>query len=298
MSVAPSAAFNTLAAAYDAAFTHTITGRLQRQRVWHFARQRFEHLKSGAVRVLELNCGTGEDALWLARQGFRVLATDVSPEMVALAQKKVDALPEGGQIAVAVCDARQLQAWLKTDGGKSRRALPSPPSSETGVSPFDVVFSNFGGLNCLSPEEMGRFGLAMRSALLPGGHFVAVVMGRFCAWETLYFLLKGRLRQAFRRLRRGPVAARLDAHSAVQTWYYSPREFAAFFPDFEVSAVRPIGIWLPPSYLDPFFRRFPRLMAVFNRLEMFFNAGFWARGADHYLISFVRSVEPRSPAPE
>ena len=39
--------------------------------------------------ILEVGGGTGEDALWLARQGFRVTLTDVSPRMVALADAKL-----------------------------------------------------------------------------------------------------------------------------------------------------------------------------------------------------------------
>lgn len=277
MSVSHTAAFNTLADAYDRSFTHTLSGSFQRQRVWCFAQQQFQHLDKDAVRVLELNCGTGEDALWLARQGFQVVATDVSPEMVALARKKVEAEAESQRIKVAICDISQLDSWLRAEVKQS--ALP--PSS------FDLVFSNFGGLNCLSPNAMTQLNAAIKTALPLGGQFMAVVMGRFCGWETLYFLLKGRPRQAFRRLRRRPVAVRLDAHSTVQTWYYSPAAFAAFFPDFEVAAIYPIGIWLPPSYLDPFFCRFPRLLALLNRLEPLFKARFWASGADHYLISLV-----------
>ena len=45
-------------------------------------------LKAGE-RVLELNCGTGEDAVHLARRGVRVLATDNSPRMLAAARSKI-----------------------------------------------------------------------------------------------------------------------------------------------------------------------------------------------------------------
>lgn len=284
-----SPAFNTLAGVYDEAFTYTLIGRLQRLRVWHFTRQQIRHLENNTPNALELNCGTGEDALWLARQGFRVLATDIAPEMVAFTQKKAAPTPEAGQITAAVCDIAQIGTWLESNRG----TLPVPAAAEIPAQRFDLVFSNFGGLNCLSPEALTTLGPALKAALLPDGQFVAVLMGRFCFWETLYFLAKGRPKQAFRRLRRGPVAAPLDAQHTVPSWYYSPREFAAFFSDFEVKALHPIGLWLPPSYLDPFFRRFPRLLAFLNRLEAVCAAGFWAGGADHYFIRFVRRTAPR-----
>jgi len=43
---------------------------------------------AGARDVLELGCGTGNDAARLAREGFRVVATDLSTEAVAAAIQK------------------------------------------------------------------------------------------------------------------------------------------------------------------------------------------------------------------
>src|SRR5215472_7584766 len=43
---------------------------------------------AGASDVLELGCGTGNDAARLAREGFRVVATDLSTEAVAAARQK------------------------------------------------------------------------------------------------------------------------------------------------------------------------------------------------------------------
>lgn len=84
--------FNPIAKDYDAVFSHTALGQLLRQRVW-------QHLGalnavSSAKTVLELNCGTGEDAVWLAQQGWQVLATDVSDQMLAVAQAKASRLAE------------------------------------------------------------------------------------------------------------------------------------------------------------------------------------------------------------
>jgi hypothetical protein len=55
-------AFDEYAVAYDGAFTFSSIGKLQRARVWKFLSQHC----SPAIhpQVLELNCGTGEDAAW------------------------------------------------------------------------------------------------------------------------------------------------------------------------------------------------------------------------------------------
>ena len=56
-------AFSSLAASYDDLFTRSTIGRAQRNVVWDVLLNAFEP----GTRILELNCGTGEDALFLAR---------------------------------------------------------------------------------------------------------------------------------------------------------------------------------------------------------------------------------------
>src|SRR5687768_8200185 len=94
-------AFNRAAVNYDETFTNTSIGRLQRNRVWNYLHR---HISSiDYPRVLELNCGTGEDAKWLASKGFRVTATDLSEQMIEEAQKKN---PSG--VIFEVCSFSQI----------------------------------------------------------------------------------------------------------------------------------------------------------------------------------------------
>lgn len=261
------AAFDTVADDYDRHFTQTATGRMQRERVWAAILDR-QAQPSAQGFALDLNCGTGTDAIWLAQQGYQVLATDVSPKMVALTQAKLRAAGCAENAQAAVLDLRHLNT------------VPLP----IGKAPT-LVLSNFGGLNCLSPTELADFGEKMPSLLAPGGYFVAVVMGRFCWQETLYFWLKTQWRTAFRRLRRGPVEARLDEQTTMPTWYYTPRTFCRFFPDMEAKMLRPIGFWLPPSYLDAAFHRWPRLLRWLNWAERVCGrVSVLAWASDHFLV--------------
>src|SRR5579871_4086851 len=77
--------FEALAHDYDASFTQTPIGRLLRQAVWRRLDARF----SPGDRILELNCGTGEDAIYLAKRGCRVVATDTAVAMLRATQTKV-----------------------------------------------------------------------------------------------------------------------------------------------------------------------------------------------------------------
>lgn len=274
--------FDVIAVDYDAHFTDSATGRLQRQRVWHFAqhwlhRQQPKRVGDTAPCALEINCGTGTDALWLAEQGFKVLATDASPQMVEVARQKIEASNKTQQVRALVCDITAL--------GKH-----SDVNAFSQMGGWQLAFSNFGGLNCLDPTSLQRFGSDLSTLMPSGTLFLAVAMGRFCAWESLYFTLKGRMRQAFRRVAKGAVPAPLGNGNYVDTWYYAPRELAAYFPGFRIRAVYPIGFWLPPSYLDPFFERRPKLLKILQSLERGFNHKIWALASDHYCIVLERKA--------
>lgn len=261
------ASFESIACDYDKIFTGTAVGRLLRERVRRLLMRRAA--LSDQVKVLEINCGTGEDAIWLAEKGCRVLATDISPEMTKVAQKKA---------AEAECGER-LQ--IRTSSFAGIGQIPE--------GNFDLIFSNFGGLNCIPPEQLEPISKILFNKLRPGGRVIVVVMSRFCWWETMYFLFKGKIREAFRRRSRNPVIARLNTNATLPVWYYSPVEFCTYFPDFEMQKADPAGFWLPPSYLNPFFEKHPRFLSLLNFLEKNCNPACFAPAADHF---FVRLEKP------
>lgn len=264
-------AFDAAAADYDGDFTDTPVGRAQRSLVQRYLLER--QLLGLEIKVLEINCGTGADAIWMAQEGTDVLATDLSGEMVALGQRKWQAhlalmspTPVLGKVTFQQMDLRAA-------------------SELTG--PFDLVFSNFGGLNCVSPEEFTRFLHKLPSLIRPGGHFIGIIMPRFCIWESLYFMAKGRFKSAFRRSGAQPVAAPLGNGAFQDTWYHSPRFVRDAVAGFAKSVdTRPVGFYLPPSYLDPFFRKRPNFLQRLIRWEdRNFRKARGARWADHFLVA-------------
>jgi cyclopropane fatty-acyl-phospholipid synthase-like methyltransferase len=68
-------------------------------------------VQAGEVRgeVLDAGCGTGENAIYLARQGYRVVAFDAAP--AAIEKARVKARQRGVATTFAVADARELMAW-------------------------------------------------------------------------------------------------------------------------------------------------------------------------------------------
>ena len=57
----------------------------------------YEHLFPSAGRALELACGRGRCAVWLARRGLEVWGVDVSPVAIGLARELADRSGVGGR---------------------------------------------------------------------------------------------------------------------------------------------------------------------------------------------------------
>src|SRR5690606_32715505 len=116
-------------------------------------------------------------------------------------------------------------------------------------APYGGAFSNFGAVNALA--DFAPLADFLAPLLAPGAPLVVVVMGRWCAWEVAWHLARLRPATAFRRLRRGGAVAHV-AGVPVTVHYPSTRALRrAFAPHFGLAAQRPIGLFLPPSYLEP-----------------------------------------------
>jgi SAM-dependent methyltransferase len=260
-------AFDAVAAEYDATFTSRRLGRWLRDAVWERLAAAFQP----GDHVLELGCGTGEDAIWLARRGLRVTATDVSPGMLAVARAKAAASGLGERLR-----------WLPLDAGTLGRA--SDPQL---AGPFAGAYSSFGALNCL--PERRRLAAALAERVGPGGRLVLVMMGPLCPWEVAWHLAHGELNTARRRWRSGVVAHVGDGRT-VQVWYPSPRTLRAeLAPDWRLVDLAGVGALLPPTQLAHLAERWPRPFTTLALLERRFRRAWpWTWLNDHYLAVFER----------
>jgi len=263
MTAAP---FDPAAATYDTEFTDSVTGRALRTTVCHH----LEGVFRPGQRVLEVGCGTGEDAVWLARRGVEVVATDSSPAMLEVARRKAATAGVAERVSFAPLDLARI-------------AVELPPP---GV-PFDGALSDFGALNCL--QERHGFAAALAGWLRPGALLATVVMGPVCPWEILWHLLNGRPRTAFRRLGRS-VTARLGDGPPIRVWYPGPgtlrRELEPFFRRVRLAGV---GVLVPPPYLEHLARRRSWLVERLGRFDQRHGHRFPAPWfADHHLSIFER----------
>jgi SAM-dependent methyltransferase len=256
-------AFDAFAETYDDNFTYSRLGKLLRPRVWarlgcHFAADQ---------RVLELTCGPGEDALWLAGRGVHITAIDGSAEMIRVARLKIEAAGLADRITTCQLSLQELIAGEFDDQLE-----------------FDGAYSNFGGLNTIDAWR----GLAQALAKLvkPGGKLILVPMGPLCPWEIIWHLIHLQAGSAFRRFRRAASAKIGD--TLIPIWYPSARRLRRdFAPWFDHLQTESLGLWLPPTYLDHFVERWLHLFVRLNRLEQSMT-GLSQDWGDHYIITFQR----------
>jgi len=260
--------FDHIAATYDASFTNTPIGQLQRKLVWNYIEKIIPALPG--TEILELNCGTGEDAVLFSEKEFNIMATDISEEMLKVTEKKVEQFSLQQKVNLKYVD---LERFDETHFDKK----------------FDLVFSNFGGLNCIQPESLKRFIQKMPALLNPGGRLIAVIMPKYCLWESLYFILKFQFTKAFRRWTNDEVQANLNG-TITSAWYYNPATIQGWSKEIlSVIDYRPVGLTLPPSYMEKYFESKNKTLMRLNSLEAKLTRfSSLSKFADHYVIDLKR----------
>lgn len=220
-------------------------------------------------QILELGGGTGEDASFLARCGFKVLLTDPSPAMVSLARAKLT--PLGSQAETAAGEEMEAFAAAHLAAGKAL---------------FDGAFSNFAPLNCVNDLEPVARGLAR--LLRPGACAMLVLFGTFCPGEMVTETLRGRPRAALRRCKRGEIPARLGTREFRVVYHRRAALVRAFAPWFVLEKRLGIGITVPPSAAEPWISQQPRLVAAMEALDRVLARPLAILG-DHILYQFRRT---------
>ena len=113
-------------------------------------------------RAIDLGCGEGGDALWLAEQGWRVTAVDISPTAIARGAALAASSPVGDRISWVAAD---LADWIE----------------RAAVGSVDLVTASF----LHSTVELPRTRILRGAAALiaPGGHLLVVSHGAAPPWH-------------------------------------------------------------------------------------------------------------------
>lgn len=238
--------FDVAAKTYDEDFTNSNIGKYLRQSVWGYLDKVLNNNQK--LDILELNCGTGADAVFFGSLGHNVIATDISEEMLAITKDRIIDNKIQDKVKIRQLDVTSL---LASDFDKK----------------FDLVFSNFGGLNCLNEKELRTLCEELEKLIKPDGRFISVIMPRVCLWESFYFLSKFQFDKVFRRNRSSHLEVNLGGE-IVLTWYFSPGEYMRIFNNnFRKIRFKPVGVFLPPSYTEPFFKNRLSTLNLLNSME-------------------------------
>ncbi|MCU7548978.1 class I SAM-dependent methyltransferase [Chitinophagaceae bacterium LB-8] len=262
--------FDAVAATYDDSFSQTLIGQQQRLAV----RKNIMPILKGKndLKILEINCGTGDDALWLTSLGHEVMATDASAQMIERAIMKASMVVAPGNVSFLQCPFERLYSLLK--GQK-----------------FDVIFSNFSGLNCISFGELQILNNDLSSLLKPNGYLAVILFGKYTFWETLYYLVQLDLKQAFRRWSNKAVKVNLSYGITQSVYYYSVGQFQKLMYRFQLVQKRPVGLFVPPSYLENWVVKKPGFFKALNKMELKFSKVPLLSGlSDHTFLLFKNKV--------
>jgi ubiquinone/menaquinone biosynthesis C-methylase UbiE len=262
-----SSAFDNIAEQYDSTFTSSVIGRLQRDSVWNELKKSFR----AGDRILDIGCGTGVDARFLAERGIDVVACDSSPRMLSVAARRISGIPQSaGSVRLHLLPAEEISV-LHNDGL------------------FDGAFSNFGVVNCV--EDLGKLASDLVQLLKPGASLLLCLMGPVCLWETVWYVLHGEFAKALRRFHRAGVEARLGGNAVIKVHYPSVRSIQRVFaPEIRLRAIRGIGIAVPPSYLEAWASQFPSILRPVANADLVLGRCPGIRMfADHVLLRFERT---------
>jgi SAM-dependent methyltransferase len=211
-------------------------------------------------RVLDVGCGTGLDAIALARRGVHVLGVDGSAAMIALVHDKV--------------------AVELLDDVVHSRVLAIQDLASLHEAPFDGLISAFASLSSL-PDLAGFANDAAR-LVRPGGRLVLHMLNRFSLWEWLGCVARRDWRAAKRvgalRTRTFVIGGEAVPHNL----YFSGEAYRLFFSQgFALRAAYGLGALRPPHTV----RRVPLpVVTVLERLDV--RMGGWPllKNAGRFLV--------------
>lgn len=254
-------AFNRQASVFDQIYANDAIIEYKRKRV----RQHVLRYLPASASILELNAGTGEDAIYFAQNGHHVHATDIAKEMQEILRQKVKEQQLEALVSSEQCSFSELETLLHQ-------------------GPYDHILSNFAGLNCT-----GRLGKVLDSfayLLKPGGYVTLVLLPPFCLWEFM-LLFRGKFKTAFRRFA-GRKGARAHVEGTYfRCWYYWPsfiRKHLAV--SFEVVALEGLCTVVPPSYMVNFAEKHPGTFALLEKKENAWKSSWpWKVIGDYYIIT-------------
>jgi O-antigen/teichoic acid export membrane protein/2-polyprenyl-3-methyl-5-hydroxy-6-metoxy-1,4-benzoquinol methylase len=197
--------------------------------------------KLNNITALDLGCGTGDDAVFLAEHGADVTAVDLSPEMIKEARKKSASRSSKLKIVFECAD---MESFVENTSGEK----------------YDIIVSNFDAVNYI--ENTGKFSDNTAHLLNENGIMQLTVLNKICLSEFWYEILTLRFRRAYSAL----MDRNLHLVNSVKLYY--PLELSRLFEkNFKVIKVTGVGIFIPPHNLIGMYKKLKLIIPLLLAAE-------------------------------
>ena len=185
------------------------------------------------IKVLDVNCGTGNDFPYWLENSELLVGIDGSPGMLNKAHEIYDSAITAGK--------------LKLHQGM----LQDINAGSLGEKKFDIIYSITGGFSYITDEELAHSFKVLKTMLSPGGIIITAHLNTFCLPETIAYLLQGKWSRAKLRLNRNIVFK--DGN--ILRLRNKPRLKKLLSPYFESLQFLPLICIAPPYQTDISFSR-------------------------------------------
>lgn len=249
---------DNIASGYDEVVNASISAQYIRD---YFRTRILSSIKPGQ-NLIEIGCGTGTDAVFLAKEGIHITATDISPNMLKITAEKAENEKLTELIKTELLDADRLDVLQGNI--------------------FDGIISNLNAVNYV--KDIGRFSLNTSNLLKPGAKVFFVMLNKVCLWEILYNLLKLKPVTAFEKF-----SSREKYYKTEMKLYFPRKIKKIFFEYYTVNKITGFGFLNPPDGLAAYQEKHKNFYKKIQGLEKFLCSKYPLYNlCDHYLIEMTR----------
>jgi len=252
--------YDAIAAGYDA----QVEGDGWMRRVLH---AHYARVFEPGQRVVDVGCGTGTDAIFLAQRGVKVVGIDFSAEMIAQARAKIAAASLQHVVRVEVLPVADI---AQLDG------------------PFDGLISAFAGLSTL--PDLTQFAADAARLVKPDGRLVVHMLNRFSTWEALGYLQHRNWAAARQVGRLRTRSFTIGGQQVLHSLYFAHEAYHRHFgTDFALRETYSLGALRPPHTVK---RIPPTITKALEWLDV--RAGAWPllRDAGRFFVLDLQRLPP------